>query len=158
MCQRTVRKVHNEGTQRIFNEEEERRLLAAYIHGLRGIVGQQVQFQMPSTMEQAVRLPVTVENTEKHRQPTGGARKAFATKRESECFRCAKKGHYARDCRQDPYPSGQNVRHDQRDFPSRDPQSARGDRGRGRPGFQNFRKPTRKWASSEATKHDEWLS
>jgi hypothetical protein len=54
--------------QRIINEEAERRLLAAYIYGLKGIVGQQVQFQMPSTMEQAVRLAVTVENVERLRQ------------------------------------------------------------------------------------------
>jgi hypothetical protein len=45
-CQRTIRRVQDEETQRIINEEAERRLLAAYIHGLNGIVGQQVQFQI----------------------------------------------------------------------------------------------------------------
>jgi hypothetical protein len=60
------KKVNDEETQHIINEEAERRLLAAYAHGLRGIVGQQVQFQMPSTMEQALRLSVTVEKVEKH--------------------------------------------------------------------------------------------
>jgi hypothetical protein len=41
MCQRTIRKLNDEVTQRI-NEAAERTLLAAYIHGLRGVVGQQV--------------------------------------------------------------------------------------------------------------------
>jgi hypothetical protein len=57
--------VNDEETQHIINEEVGRILLAAYVHGLRGIVGQQIQFQMPNTMEQAVRSAVTVENVEK---------------------------------------------------------------------------------------------
>jgi hypothetical protein len=86
MCLRTIRKVNDEETQRIINEETEGRLLAAYVHGLRGIVGQQVQFQMPSTMEQAVRLAVTVENVEEHRQLTEGTKKIFAAGRTSNVF------------------------------------------------------------------------
>jgi hypothetical protein len=43
MCLRTIRKVNDEEIQHIINEEAESRLLAAYVHGLRGIVGQQVQ-------------------------------------------------------------------------------------------------------------------
>jgi hypothetical protein len=70
MCQRTIRRVADEGTQRVTNEEAERRLLAANIHGLKGVVGQQVQFQMPGTMEQAIKLAVTIENVEKHKQLT----------------------------------------------------------------------------------------
>jgi hypothetical protein len=50
MCLRIIRKVDGEQIQRIINEEAESKLLAAYVHGLRGMVGQQVQFQMPSTM------------------------------------------------------------------------------------------------------------
>jgi hypothetical protein len=75
MCQRTIRRVHDEETQRVINEEAERRLLAAYIHGLKGVIGQQVQFQMPSTMEQAVRLAVTIENVKRLRQMKEGPRK-----------------------------------------------------------------------------------
>jgi hypothetical protein len=90
MCLRTTRKVNDEETQRIINEKAKRRLLAAYVHGLRGIVEQQVQFQMPNTMEQAVKLAVTVESVEKHKQLTEGAEKIFAARRDVECFRCTK--------------------------------------------------------------------
>jgi hypothetical protein len=69
------------------NEEAERRLLAAYIHGLRGTVGQQVQYQMPATMDQAVKLAVTVENAERHKQLAGGARRVFANKGAPKCYR-----------------------------------------------------------------------
>jgi DNA-binding MurR/RpiR family transcriptional regulator len=60
LYQRTIRKVQDEEVQRTVNEEAERRLLATYIHGLRGVVGQQVQIQIPNTMAQAVKLSVTV--------------------------------------------------------------------------------------------------
>jgi len=100
LCQRTIRKVQDEEVQKIINEEADRRLLAAYIHGLKGIVGQQVQFQMPTSMEQAVKLAVTVENVEKHRQMVGGSRKVFANRKEIGCYRCSEPGHYARDCQQ----------------------------------------------------------
>jgi len=38
LCQHTIRKVQDEEVQRIINEEAEHRLLATYIHGLRGVV------------------------------------------------------------------------------------------------------------------------
>jgi hypothetical protein len=97
LCQRTIRRVQDEEVQKIVNEEAERRLLAAYIHGLKGIVGQQEQFQMPTSMEQAVKLTVTVE---KHRQMVGGSRTVFAIRKEIECYRCKEPGHYARDYQQ----------------------------------------------------------
>jgi hypothetical protein len=43
--------------------------VAAYINGLRGTVGQQVKFRMPATMDEAVRLAVTIENAEQQRTP-----------------------------------------------------------------------------------------
>ena len=51
--------------QRIINEEAERRLVAAYINGLFGLVGQQVRYRMPQTLEEAVRIAVTVNNAER---------------------------------------------------------------------------------------------
>jgi hypothetical protein len=158
MCLRTIRKVNDEETQRIINEEAERKLLTAYVHGLRGIVGTQGQFQMPSTMEQAVRLAVTVENVEKHRQLTDGAKKIFVAKREVECYWCRKTVHYARDCRQEPpsVVSGRRSWGDRngnwRDLTSRETQFTRGGRGRGGPGSQNFRRPARASVQPEDTR------
>jgi hypothetical protein len=156
MCQRTIRRAHDEETQRVIKEEAERRLLASYIHGLMGVVGQQVQFQMPSTMEQAVRLTVTVENVEKHKQLTEGPRKIFAARKDVECYQCAKTGHYAKECRQDSHPAavGRSTWNDKggerRDAP-RDQPTTRGSRGRGGTGGQNFRKAPRPWVSTEDT-------
>jgi hypothetical protein len=47
LCQKTVRRVEDETMQRIINEEVERRLVAAYINDLVGLVGEQVRFRMP---------------------------------------------------------------------------------------------------------------
>jgi hypothetical protein len=56
---------------------------------------------MPSRMEQAVRLAVTVENAEKHKQIVGGSRKVFASKKEFQSYRCNQSGLYARDCQKE---------------------------------------------------------
>ena len=96
LCQCTIRKVQDEEVQRTINEEAERKFLTAYIHGLRGRLGPQVQFQMPSTMEQEVKLAVTVE---KHKQMVGVSRSVFTNKKEIECYRCNQIGH-ARGCQQ----------------------------------------------------------
>jgi len=100
LCQCTIRKVQDQEFQRIINDEAERRLLAAYIHGLRGVVGQQVQFQMSSAVGQAVKLAVTVENVEKHKQMVAGSRKVSTNRKEIECYRCSQSGQSARDCQQ----------------------------------------------------------
>jgi hypothetical protein len=42
MCQRTIRRVQDEEVQHVINKEAERRLLAVYINGLKGVTGQQV--------------------------------------------------------------------------------------------------------------------
>jgi hypothetical protein len=88
--------------QRIINEEAERHLVDANINGLAGIVGQQVRFRKPHTIQEAVQVAVTVSNAERMRTPD--TRQVFSTKRDSSpqgitCFNCRKKGHYARDCR-----------------------------------------------------------
>jgi hypothetical protein len=100
LCQKTVRKVDNEVTQIILNEEAERRLVAAYINGLKGIVGQQVKFRMPASMDEAVRLAITIENAEQQRTPE---RRVFtAAHTEITCYQCNQKGHMARHCRARP--------------------------------------------------------
>jgi hypothetical protein len=71
MCQRTIRNVHDEETHRVINEEAEHMLFAAYADGVRSIMGH-------STMDQAVRLAVTVD---KYKQLTEGA---FSTRKDSE--------------------------------------------------------------------------
>jgi hypothetical protein len=69
LCQKAVRHVDDEATQRIINEEAERRLVAAYINGSMGIVGQEVRFRMPQTLDEAVKVAVTVNNAERLRAP-----------------------------------------------------------------------------------------
>jgi hypothetical protein len=93
MCQKTIRNVQDEATQRIINEEAERQLVAAYINGLAGIVGQQVRFRMPHTLEEAVQVAVTVSNAEWMR--TSDTKRVFIAKRDSSsqgiCFNCGKR-------------------------------------------------------------------
>jgi hypothetical protein len=93
-----VRHVEDEATQRIINGEAERRLVAAYINWLAGIVGQQVRFRMPHTLEEAVQVAVTVSNAKRVTAPD--TMRVFSAKRGSStqgiiCFNCGKRGHIA---------------------------------------------------------------
>ena len=96
LCQKTVRHVEDAVTQRIINEAE-RRLVAAYINGLAGVVG----FRMPHTLDDAVQVAVTVSNAERLRAPD--TKRVFSAKRDSPSkgtsFNCGKKGHFAKECR-----------------------------------------------------------
>jgi hypothetical protein len=99
LCQKTVRHVEDEATQRVVNEEAERHLVATYINGLTGIVGQHVRFRMPQSLEEAVQVAVTVNNAERLRAL--GTKKVFSARKDSSsqgilCFNCGKQGHYAR--------------------------------------------------------------
>ena len=69
LCQKTVRTMSDEVTQKIINEEAERRLVAAYINGLGGMVGQQVRFRMPNTLDEAVQVAITISNAERTKTP-----------------------------------------------------------------------------------------
>jgi hypothetical protein len=95
LCQKTKRRVDNAVAQVVLNEEAERRLVAAYINGLRGVVGQQVKFRMAEKMEEAVRLAITIENAE---QQWPSDRRVFAIARaDVECYSCHRKGHISRN-------------------------------------------------------------
>ena len=63
----TIRTVDDEATQRIITEEAERRLVAAYINGLSGIIGQHIRYRMPHSLVEAVQIAVTVSNAERLR-------------------------------------------------------------------------------------------
>jgi hypothetical protein len=95
LCQRTIRQVNDDATQRVINEEAERRLVAAYINGLGGIVGQQVRFRMPSSLDEAVQVAVTVSNAERTKQ--ADTKKVFSARRDASsqaivCFNCVREG------------------------------------------------------------------
>lgn len=62
--QKTRRWVDNETAQTSLHEKAELSLVAAYINRFRGVIGQKVKFRMSWTMDEAVRLAVTVENAE----------------------------------------------------------------------------------------------
>ena len=84
------------------SEEAERRLLAAYIAGLRGEVGRQVRLRMPRTVREAIQLAVTTDNLEQRegnraRDSDAVARNVFTV--DITCFACGKRGHVQRDCR-----------------------------------------------------------
>ena len=57
--ERTVVKAETNEARRVLHAEAERRLLAQFIAALSGLPGDQVRIQMPTSMEQAIRIAVT---------------------------------------------------------------------------------------------------
>jgi hypothetical protein len=79
LCHRTISKADTPEEQIVLNREAERRLLAAFIDGLRGAPGKHVRLQMPDAIDRAPRQRVTnCETTERtgelwgHRQEARG--------------------------------------------------------------------------------------
>lgn len=106
LCAKTVRQVTNPVEQKVIDEEAERRLLAAYINGLQGVVGQQVRYRLPNTMQEAVQIATTVASAERQyrqtlpwkpiKKDTGEGGNVFATN--VTCYNCNKVGHIAKNC------------------------------------------------------------
>jgi hypothetical protein len=67
-CENLVRKVtshvEDESARKVFNEQVERILLANFTSGLEGNRGKHTRFSMPSTMKDAMKMAVTVEQVE----------------------------------------------------------------------------------------------
>jgi hypothetical protein len=109
---------------------------------------------MPSTMEQAVRLAVTIENVERLRQMKEGPRKIFTARSEIKCYQSQGMGHYARDCRQNLCSGlsggrlGNHQHGRQRGGQDRKSQAPRGNKNNGGPRGQGPRRQTRPWVPS----------
>lgn len=83
--------------QEIIRSELQKRLLAVFTNGLTGVVGEQVRFRLPTTIDEALQIAVTVHTEEKKKYTTHEKRSVFVTS--SVCFNCNKPGHRARECR-----------------------------------------------------------
>jgi hypothetical protein len=64
LCQRTVQQTENPVEQAILNREADKRLLAAFISGLRGVPGKHVRLQMPDTIDRALNMAIVATNAE----------------------------------------------------------------------------------------------
>lgn len=106
---RTIRQVVEPTQQAIINEEAERRMLAAYINGLHGIVGKQVRYRVPSTLTEAIQIATTVSEVEvaEARKMQHKEGNLFAI-----CFNCKKPGHIAKDCCRERFLSNNNYKKD----------------------------------------------
>jgi hypothetical protein len=51
--------------QAVLSREADKRLLAAFISGLRGVPGKQVRLQMPGTIDTALNMAIVATNAER---------------------------------------------------------------------------------------------
>ena len=65
MCQRTIRSSDNPVEQAVINQEADKRLLAAFINGLKGEPGKQVRLHMPEAIDKALNMAIVATNAEK---------------------------------------------------------------------------------------------
>ena len=64
LAQKTVPRVEDPATQRIYYDQAERMLLASFTPGLLNIAGRQVRYAMPKTMDEALKIAITVNQAE----------------------------------------------------------------------------------------------
>ena len=62
-----VCKVDDPAAQRIHNENADRMLLASFVAGLAGEVGRQTRFSNPQSLDQALKIALTVQEAEKQK-------------------------------------------------------------------------------------------
>jgi hypothetical protein len=71
LCQQTVRISANAVEQAVMNQAADRRLLAAFIHGLYGAPGRHLRMQMPENIDKALHMAIVVTNAEKEERALG---------------------------------------------------------------------------------------
>jgi hypothetical protein len=65
LVQRTVPQVENPQLQKLYYEQAERMLLSAFSSGLMGSPGKQVRFSLPKTLDEALKIAITVDQAER---------------------------------------------------------------------------------------------
>ena len=64
LARRTVPCTTDLVLQQAYNERAERMLLSAYTNGITGIAGKQLRYNSPATVEEALRIAMTVSQAE----------------------------------------------------------------------------------------------
>ena len=77
LSKNTIRTVDSPQGQAALNDEAERRLVAIFINGLRGNPGLQVKYQMPDTMEKAVKIAMITAQAEREKEQLKPSPKLF---------------------------------------------------------------------------------
>lgn len=86
----------NPEEQRIVQEEAEKRMLHAFLHGLSGLTGQVTRHKFPETWDEALQYAIMVAADERN-HPIRESKAVFTTV--STCYNCHREGHLARECR-----------------------------------------------------------
>jgi hypothetical protein len=69
LAQRNVCKLDGPQTQRVYQENSYRKLLAAFVSGLDGVSGRHVPFSKPQTIQQALSIALNAEQAENKNDP-----------------------------------------------------------------------------------------